>query len=91
VKPSPFAYKKARSLEEAVTLLADKDARLLAGGQSLIATLNMRLSTPSLLIDITGIPELTRVDSSADYITLGACVTSADVEDRRIGADTLPP
>ena len=45
MKPAPFAYKKARSLEEAVSLLGvGKDARLLAGGQSLIATLNMRLS-----------------------------------------------
>ena len=56
MKPAPFAYKKARSLEEAVALLGEhKDARLLAGGQSLIATLNMRLSAPALLIDINGI------------------------------------
>ena len=48
MKPAPFAYKKARSLEEAVALLGQhKDARLLAGGQSLIATLNMRLSAPA--------------------------------------------
>ena len=60
MKPAPFAYKKARSLKEAVTLLAKHkdDARLLAGGQSLIATLNMRLSAPSLLIDINGIKGL---------------------------------
>ena len=56
MKPAPFAYKKARSLEEAVTLLGETRTRgLLAGGQSLIATLNMRLSAPSLLIDINGI------------------------------------
>src|SRR6202008_3824437 len=55
VKPAPFAYKKARSLDEAIALLGEKDAKLLAGGQSLIATLNMRLSSPSLLIDINGI------------------------------------
>ena len=49
MKPAPFAYKKARSLDEAVALLGGQaDARLLAGGQSLIATLNMRLSAPSL-------------------------------------------
>ena len=48
VKPAPFAYTKARTLKEAVALLAKHkdDARLLAGGQSLIATLNMRLSAP---------------------------------------------
>src|SRR5690348_6196688 len=56
VKPAPFAYTKARSLDEAAALLAAQaDARLLAGGQSLIATLNMRLSAPSLLIDINGL------------------------------------
>ena len=57
MKPAPFAYKKARTLKEAVALLAKhKDnARLLAGGQSLMATLNMRLSAPALLIDINGI------------------------------------
>ena len=60
MKPAPFAYHKARTLKEAVALLAKHkdDARLLAGGQSLIATLNMRLSAPSLLIDINGIKGL---------------------------------
>ena len=56
MKPAPFAYAKARSLDEAIALLGEHaDARLLAGGQSLIATLNMRLSAPALLIDINGI------------------------------------
>src|SRR5262245_51956460 len=60
VKPAAFAYTRARTLKEAVTLLArhKDDARLLAGGQSLIATLNMRLSAPELLIDINGIKGL---------------------------------
>ena len=65
MKPAPFAYKKARSIEEAVALLGEKDARLLAGGQSLIATLNMRLSSPSLLIDINGISGLDGIRSKA--------------------------
>ena len=57
VKPAPFAYAKAKSLDHAIELLArpDGEARLLAGGQSLIATLNMRLSAPKLLIDLNGI------------------------------------
>ncbi len=57
MKPAPFAYAKARSLEDAVAQLSAHkgEAKLLAGGQSLIATLNMRLSHPSLLIDINGI------------------------------------
>jgi aerobic carbon-monoxide dehydrogenase medium subunit len=57
LKPAPFAYAKARSLDDAVAQLAAHpgEAKLLAGGQSLIATLNMRLSSPSLLVDINDI------------------------------------
>jgi carbon-monoxide dehydrogenase medium subunit len=57
VKPAAFAYAKARSVDDAIRLLGTHqgEAKLLAGGQSLIATLNMRLSHPSLLVDINGI------------------------------------
>ena len=57
MKPAAFAYAKARSLDDAIALLgAHKgEAKLLAGGQSLIATLNMRLSAPTLLVDINGV------------------------------------
>jgi CO/xanthine dehydrogenase FAD-binding subunit len=55
VKPAPFAYARARSLEHAVELLGESEARVLAGGQSLMATLNMRLSSPRLLVDINHI------------------------------------
>jgi carbon-monoxide dehydrogenase medium subunit len=72
VKPAPFAYKKARSTEEAVALLGEQDARLLAGGQSLIATLNMRLSAPALLIDINGIGGLDGIALKGDMVEIGA-------------------
>ena len=58
LKPAAFAYAKARSIDHAVELLSPEGARVLAGGQSLIATLNMRLDTPSLLVDINGISAL---------------------------------
>jgi len=81
VKPAPFAYKRARSLGEAVALLGEhKDARLLAGGQSLIATLNMRLSAPTLLIDINGIDGLDRIAPRGDSIEIGALVRHAQAE-----------
>jgi carbon-monoxide dehydrogenase medium subunit len=81
VKPAPFAYKKARSLEEAVALLGEhRDARLLAGGQSLIATLNMRLSSPSLLIDINGISGLDGIASKAGRVEIGALTRHAAAE-----------
>jgi carbon-monoxide dehydrogenase medium subunit len=81
VKPAPFAYKKACSLEEAVALLGEhKDARLLAGGQSLIATLNMRLSTPSLLIDINGIGGLDGISHKGGMVEIGALTRHAAAE-----------
>jgi len=81
VKPAPFAYKKAHSLDEAIALLGEhSDARLLAGGQSLIATLNMRLSTPSLLIDINGISGLDQIAAKGDMVEIGALVRHAQAE-----------
>ena len=72
MKPAPFVYRKARSLDEAVALLGSHaDARLLAGGQSLVATLNMRLSAPALLIDINGLPGLDRIEAKDDTVTIG--------------------
>ena len=85
MKPAPFAYKKTRSLEEAVALLGEHsgkslDARLLAGGQSLIATLNMRLSAPSLLIDINGIAGLDSIANKGGTVEIGALVRHAQAE-----------
>jgi aerobic carbon-monoxide dehydrogenase medium subunit len=82
VKPAPFAYKKVRTLKEAVTLLAKHkdEARLLAGGQSLIATLNMRLSAPSLLIDINGIKGLDGIAKKGKFVEVGALARHAQVE-----------
>jgi carbon-monoxide dehydrogenase medium subunit len=81
VKPAPFAYAKARSLDDAVALLGEyKDARLLAGGQSLIATLNMRLSAPSLLIDINGIGGLDGISLKDGMVEIGALTRHAVAE-----------
>ena len=82
MKPAPFAYTRAKTLKEAVTLLAKHkdDARLLAGGQSLIATLNMRLSAPDLLIDINGIKNLNGIAKKGKYVEIGALARHAQVE-----------
>jgi carbon-monoxide dehydrogenase medium subunit len=78
VKPAPFAYRKARALEEAIARLGEhEDARLLAGGQSLIAALNMRLSQPSLLVDINGIGGLDRIAVEDGAVRIGALVRHA--------------
>jgi len=81
VKPAPFAYKRARSVDDAVALLAaNGDARLLAGGQSLIATLNMRLSAPALLIDINGIGGLNGIALKGAMVEIGALARHAQAE-----------
>jgi carbon-monoxide dehydrogenase medium subunit len=92
VKPAPFAYTKAKTLKEAVTLLAKHkdDARLLAGGQSLIATLNMRLSAPDLLIDINGIKNLNGIAKKGKYVEIGALARHAQVERSDVIAKHAP-
>lgn len=78
MKPAPFAYAKARSLDDAIERLGrDGEARLLAGGQSLIATLNMRLSRPTLLVDINGIPGLDGIALNDGMVDIGALVRHA--------------
>ncbi|AXK81343.1 xanthine dehydrogenase family protein subunit M [Pseudolabrys taiwanensis] len=91
MKPAPFAYHKARSLDDALAhLAAHKDARLLAGGQSLIATLNMRLSAPTLLVDINGIAGLDRIEVKGDAIEIGALVRHAQAERSDVIAKHVP-
>jgi carbon-monoxide dehydrogenase medium subunit len=80
MKPAPFAYAKARSVAHAIDLLAQDDARLLAGGQSLIATLNMRLSHPALLVDLNGVDGLDEIASRNGHLELGALVRYAQAE-----------
>ena len=92
MKPAPFAYTKAKTLKEAVTLLAKHkdDAGLLAGGQSLIATLNMRLSAPDLLIDINGIKNLNGIAKKGKYVEIGALARHAQVERSDVIAKHAP-
>ena len=92
MKAPPFAYIKAKTLAEVFQLLETHGdgARVLAGGQSLIATLNLRLSAPELLIDITGLDELAGITVAANKITIGALTTHAEVERSPQIAGTLP-
>ena len=91
MKPVAFEIARPSDLAEAAALLRAHagTAKLIAGGQSLGPMLNLRLARPRLLIDISALPELTRVERGGDHLTFGACITSADVEDGRIGAATL--
>jgi carbon-monoxide dehydrogenase medium subunit len=73
VKPAPFAFARPRSLDEAVGLLAGTaDAKVLAGGQSLVPLLSMRLAAPSMLVDINALPDLDHVTCDDDGVRVGA-------------------
>ena len=85
MKAAAVDYVRPDSLAEAVDLLAHAsvEARVIAGGQSLLALMNLRVASPGLLIDIACLPELLSVADHADAVTLGACVTHAAIEDGR--------
>lgn len=82
MKPAPFDYAKPNSIEEVFDLLNryGDEARLLAGGQSLIPSLNMRLSAPAILIDITGQDALRGIVAGNGVLRIGALTTYAEVK-----------
>jgi carbon-monoxide dehydrogenase medium subunit len=92
MKPANFEFARPASLGEAVAILrqANGGAKAVAGGQSLGPMLNLRLVQPSTLVDITAIPEMTRVEEDAEAITMGACITTSDIEDGRVRMPELP-
>jgi carbon-monoxide dehydrogenase medium subunit len=79
VKAPAFAYVKPKSLAEAFELLEQPGAKALAGGQSLIPSLNMRLSSPELLVDITGLAALKTITLEQAVVRIGALVTHAQL------------
>ena len=83
MKPPPFDYALAECVEEAVAVLAEYGdaARVLAGGQSLMPMLNMRLLRPEILVDINRIPELAEIEDDGDRLAIGAAVTQGALAD----------
>lgn len=77
MKPRPFDYARPETVDEALALLAEygDDARILAGGQSLLPMLNLRLIDPAVLIDVARIAALDRIEDQGDFIEVGAAVT----------------
>jgi len=83
VKPAPFEYAAPRSLDEALDLLARHggDAKILAGGQSLVPVLNFRLAQPALLVDVNRVPGLDAISATADGgLSIGALVRHRALE-----------
>ena len=85
VKPAPFAYHRAHSVGEAVALLADlgDEAKILAGGLSLVPMMNFRLARPSALIDVTRVEGLSYLRAGRDGLRIGALTTHRTVETTR--------
>jgi carbon-monoxide dehydrogenase medium subunit len=86
MKAPAVDYVRPRSLAEAIEQLARAagEARVIAGGQSLVAMMNLRIASPGLLIDIARLPELAAVAEDGDAVTLGACVTHCAIEDGQV-------
>jgi carbon-monoxide dehydrogenase medium subunit len=80
VKPAPFAYQRPRTLEEALeALAANQGAKVLAGGQSLVPLLSMRLAAPGMLVDINALPGLDEITTSDNGVRVGALARHARV------------
>ena len=91
MKSPDFGYYEASSIEDAIKFKsADNESVFLAGGQSLIPALNMRLSTPSCLIDISKINELKNISIDDHFISIGASVTHSEVLQNKIILEYLP-
>ena len=82
MKAPAFDYVRVKSVEEAISLLQTHgdDAKILAGGQTVMATLNMRLSNPALLVDIRPIEALKRIAVEGNTLHIGAMVTHSEIE-----------
>jgi carbon-monoxide dehydrogenase medium subunit len=92
MKAAAFDYQKASSVDEVLNLLIKNgdNAKLIAGGQSLLPALNMRLSNPEILIDLQGIQELRGVTEENGVIRIGAMTTHTEIQDSDIIQKYLP-
>ena len=91
MKPAPFEYSRPADIDEACALLAaDDGARLIAGGQTLVPLMAMRLARPTRLIDIARIPGLAYVRDEGDAVAIGATTKQHVVENDPLIRAKLP-
>src|ERR1700744_3222222 len=91
MKPAPFDYVRPASLAEVCEILAaDEDARVIAGGQTLIPMLAMRLARPTKLVDILRLNDLHGIRAEADAVVIGAVTRQVEVERSEIVRRSLP-
>ncbi|MEU3474493.1 FAD binding domain-containing protein [Rhodococcus sp. NPDC006774] len=89
MKPAQFDYHRARDVSGAVRLLSElgEDAKIIAGGQSLVAMMNFRLARPGHLVDVGGLNTLQYIRRESDGLHIGALTTHHDVESGDVGTD----
>src|SRR4051794_27420319 len=91
MKPASFDYARPANLDEACALLAANDeARVIAGGQSLVPLMAMRLARPRLLVDIARLSELAYIRREGDAVMIGACTRQCAVERDAIVRADIP-
>jgi CO/xanthine dehydrogenase FAD-binding subunit len=91
MKPAPFDYVRPNSLAEVCEVLsADEDARIIAGGQTLIPMLAMRLARPSRLVDVVRLPELRGIRLEKETLVIGAVTRQVEVERSELAQEKLP-
>jgi carbon-monoxide dehydrogenase medium subunit len=84
MKSHAFDYERPKDVESALRFLSVENSKPVAGSQSLGPMLNLRVIQPALLVDLRGIEELRSSKEEKDSVTLGACITHAQVEDGRV-------
>jgi carbon-monoxide dehydrogenase medium subunit len=92
MKPASFEYVRPRTIEEALQLLDEHgdEAKVLAGGQSLVPMMNLRLARPGVVIDINGLKELDYHRQHTDYIAVGALTRHATLRDSPLIRESCP-
>ena len=92
MKPAPFDYVRPDTLDEALAILSEygEDAKVLAGGQSLVPTMNMRLARPAVILDINRLPQLDEILNRNGDIHIGALVRQADAEREPLVPQAIP-
>ncbi len=90
--PAKFDYARAESVDEAVALLAEHgdDAKLLAGGHSLLPLMKLRLATPSVLVDVGRLGELSYIRDAGDHVAIGGLTRHHDVEHSALLQEHVP-
>jgi carbon-monoxide dehydrogenase medium subunit len=92
VKPAKFDYHRPTTIDEAVAILEryEGEARVLAGGQSLVPMMNFRLATPAAIVDLNRIPGLAGIETADGMVSIGAMVRQRQIEFAPLAAERLP-